>query len=248
MAAMNAVFASPSCSSPLSFPRSSSCYRRSIFASNRPHRSGRQSLNKDHSDRRKNNVVEGVSQKRFTGRGKDDRTYLPPDGSRGDAGLSQSQSTVFKSIGTQKRDEFDLKEPQAWQICSFLFLLQRKLNYLHRTLLLRVDEIGKFEDSAFLNAVVKVKVKRRGDDTKFVAKVPFLILANGTPHEDFWKGAEPLRFGHLPCLQVFRSEDAENIGYVIPTTVVSHFLNDYERSGKYTGKITLDCQISFVRQ
>ncbi|RWW82093.1 hypothetical protein BHE74_00009473 [Ensete ventricosum] len=149
MAAMNAVFASPSCSSPLSFPRSSSCYRRSIFASNRPHRSGRQSLNKDHSDRRKNDVVEGVSQKRFTGRGKDDRTYLPPDGSRGDAGLSQSQSqsTVFKSIGTQKRDKFDLKEPQAWQICSFLFLLQRKLNYLHRTLLLRVCGFYCFLDS-----------------------------------------------------------------------------------------------------
>lgn len=33
----------------------------------------------------------------------------------------------------------------------------------------------------------------------------------------------------------FRSEEAENIGYVIPTTVVSHFLNDYERNGKYTG-------------
>lgn len=33
----------------------------------------------------------------------------------------------------------------------------------------------------------------------------------------------------------FRSEDAENIGYVIPTTVVSHFLNDYERNKKYTG-------------
>ncbi|RWW82094.1 hypothetical protein BHE74_00009472 [Ensete ventricosum] len=230
-------------------------------------------------------------------------------------------------------------------------------------IVLQVDEIGKFEDSAFLNAVVKVycthtapdyslpwqkqrqytstgrhlilsifysafmigdgklltnahcvehgtqvKVKRRGDDTKFVAKV----LARGiecdiallsVESEDFWKGAEPLRFGRLPCLQdsvtvvgyplggdtisvtkgvvsrievtsyahgssdllgiqidaainpgnsggpafndhgecigvafqVFRSEDAENIGYVIPTTVVSHFLNDYERSGKYTG-------------
>ncbi|KAF6136573.1 hypothetical protein GIB67_016029 [Kingdonia uniflora] len=37
------------------------------------------------------------------------------------------------------------------------------------------------------------------------------------------------------AFQVLRSEDAENIGYVIPTTVVSHFLNDYERNGKYTG-------------
>lgn len=35
---------------------------------------------------------------------------------------------------------------------------------------------------------------------------------------------------------MYRSEDVENIGYVIPTTVVSHFLDDYERNGKYTGK------------
>lgn len=33
----------------------------------------------------------------------------------------------------------------------------------------------------------------------------------------------------------FRSDEAENIGYVIPTTVVSHFLNDYQKNGKYTG-------------
>lgn len=37
------------------------------------------------------------------------------------------------------------------------------------------------------------------------------------------------------AFQVYRSEEVENIGYVIPTTVVSHFLNDYERNGKYTG-------------
>ncbi|KAL6208491.1 hypothetical protein ACLB2K_019440 [Fragaria x ananassa] len=151
----------------------------------------------------------------------------------------------------------------------------------------------------------QVKVKRRGDDTKYVAKV----LAKGVDcdialltveGEEFWKGAEPLHFGSLPHLQEavtvvgyplggdtisvtkgvvsrievtsyahgssdllgiqidaaiilvivvvlhsmtkesalvwhFRSEEAENIGYVIPTTVVSHFLNDYERNGKYTG-------------
>ncbi|KAL4588228.1 hypothetical protein LXL04_001110 [Taraxacum kok-saghyz] len=154
----------------------------------------------------------------------------------------------------------------------------------------------------------QVKVKRRGDDTKYVAKV----LAKGmecdiallsVENEKFWKGAEPLQFGHLPRLQdsvtvvgyplggdtisvtkgvvsrievtsyahgsaellgiqidaainpgnsggpafndqgecigvafqVYRSDDVENIGYVIPTTVVSHFLDDYERNGKYTG-------------
>ncbi|RDX69039.1 Protease Do-like 2, chloroplastic, partial [Mucuna pruriens] len=37
------------------------------------------------------------------------------------------------------------------------------------------------------------------------------------------------------AFQVFRSEEAENIGYVIPTTVVSHFLTDYEKNGRYTG-------------
>ncbi|GLT62763.1 hypothetical protein SLA2020_353730 [Shorea laevis] len=154
----------------------------------------------------------------------------------------------------------------------------------------------------------QVKVKRRGDDTKYVAKV----LARGVDcdiallsveSEEFWKGAEPLHFGHLPHLkdavtvvgyplggdtisvtegvvsrievtsyahgssdllgiqidaainpgnsggpafndrgecigvafQAYRSEEVENIGYLIPTTVISHFLNDYERNGKYTG-------------
>ncbi|KAK3137504.1 hypothetical protein QOZ80_5BG0453150 [Eleusine coracana subsp. coracana] len=154
----------------------------------------------------------------------------------------------------------------------------------------------------------QVKVKRRGDDKKYIAKV----LARGTEcdlallsveNEEFWKGSEPLQFGRLPCLQdsvtvvgyplggdtisvtkgvvsrievtpyahgtsdllgiqidaainpgnsggpafneqgecigvafqVYRSDEAENIGYVIPTTVVSHFLNDYKKNGKYTG-------------
>ncbi|CAI9108011.1 OLC1v1007519C1 [Oldenlandia corymbosa var. corymbosa] len=218
----------------------------------------------------------------------------------------------------------------------------------------QVEDAGNFQDSPFLNAVVKVycthtapdyslpwqkqrqftstgsafmigdgklltnahcvehdtqvKVKRRGDDTKYVAKV----LARGVEcdmallsveSKEFWEGAEPLRFGRLPRLQdpvtvvgyplggdtisvtkgvvsrievtsyahgssdllgiqidaainpgnsggpafndqgecigvafqVFRSDEVENIGYVIPTTVVSHFLDDYERNGKYTG-------------
>ncbi|KAL5123767.1 Protease Do-like 2, chloroplastic [Glycine soja] len=154
----------------------------------------------------------------------------------------------------------------------------------------------------------QVKVKKRGDDSKYVAKV----LARGVDcdiallsveSEEFWRDVEPLRLGRLPHLQdsvtvvgyplggdtisvtkgvvsrievtsyahgssdllgiqidaainpgnsggpafndqgecigvafqVLRSEEAENIGYVIPTTVVSHFLTDYERNGRYTG-------------
>ncbi|KAK6937449.1 hypothetical protein RJ641_030957, partial [Dillenia turbinata] len=153
----------------------------------------------------------------------------------------------------------------------------------------------------------QVKVKRRGDDTKYVAKdlargVECDIALLSVESEEFWNGAETLHFGRLPLLQdvvtvvgyplgggtisvtkgvvsqievtsyahgnsggpafndqgecigvafpvgfmcccllknvhfeVFRSEEAKNIGYVIPTTVVSHLLNDYERNGKYTG-------------
>ena len=33
---------------------------------------------------------------------------------------------------------------------------------------------------------------------------------------------------------VLQHEDAENIGYVIPTPVMEHFINDYQRNGQYT--------------
>ncbi|OWM78040.1 hypothetical protein CDL15_Pgr018609 [Punica granatum] len=242
-----------------------------------------------------------VSQKKYSGRSKDERPYPFVDGDKSKADARQSQSTTFSSFGTQRKEKkgflYDFNEQQV--------------------------DPGNFQDAAFLNAVVKsdanysfefypccsafmigdgklltnahcvehdtqVKVKRRGDDVKYVAKV----LARGVDcdiallsveSEEFWKGAEPLQFGRLPRLQdavtvvgyplggdtisvtkgvvsrieiignsggpafndqgecigvafqVYRSDDAENIGYVIPTTVVSHFLSDYERNGKYTG-------------
>lgn len=36
-------------------------------------------------------------------------------------------------------------------------------------------------------------------------------------------------------LQSLKNEDAENIGYVIPPPVIAHFLDDFERNGRYTG-------------
>ncbi|KAJ4768206.1 protease Do-like protein [Rhynchospora pubera] len=154
----------------------------------------------------------------------------------------------------------------------------------------------------------QIKVKKRGDDTKYVAKVLAIgiecdMALLSVENEKFWKGTEPLSFGRLPSLQdsvtvvgyplggdtisvtkgivsrvevtsyahgasdllgiqidaainsgnsggpafndqgecigvafqVLRGDDIENIGYVIPTTVVSHFLQDYEKNGKYTG-------------
>ena len=35
--------------------------------------------------------------------------------------------------------------------------------------------------------------------------------------------------------QSLKGADAENIGYVIPTTVIHHFLSDYDKNGRYTG-------------
>eukprot|EP00899_Mesostigma_viride_P028424 jgi/Mesvir1/8767/Mv02684-RA.2 len=154
----------------------------------------------------------------------------------------------------------------------------------------------------------QVKLKRRGTDTKYVARV----LAIGTEcdialltvdDDNFWEGVQPVQFGVLPKLQdsvmvvgypiggdtmsvtsgvvsrievtsyvhgatellglqidaainsgnsggpafntagecvgiAFQSlkhEDAENIGYVVPTPVVRHFIQDYEKNGVYTG-------------
>ncbi|EYU29924.1 hypothetical protein MIMGU_mgv1a005009mg [Erythranthe guttata] len=36
------------------------------------------------------------------------------------------------------------------------------------------------------------------------------------------------------AFQSLKHEDAENIGYVIPTPVIRHFIQDYEKNGKYT--------------
>jgi len=37
------------------------------------------------------------------------------------------------------------------------------------------------------------------------------------------------------AFQSMRGDDAENIGYVIPTPVLEHFLVDYEKNGRFTG-------------
>lgn len=37
------------------------------------------------------------------------------------------------------------------------------------------------------------------------------------------------------AFQSLKHEDVENIGYVIPTPVIMHFIRDYEKNGAYTG-------------
>lgn len=160
----------------------------------------------------------------------------------------------------------------------------------------------------------QVKLKKRGSDKKFIAKV----LAIGTEcdlallsveDEKFFENITPLKLGALPKLQdsvtvvgypiggvaisvtsgvvsrvevtqyahgatellslqidaainsgnsggpafnskgmvcgvAFQSlkhDDAENIGYVIPTPVITHFVRDYELNKRYTGFPALGC-------
>lgn len=41
------------------------------------------------------------------------------------------------------------------------------------------------------------------------------------------------------AFQSLKHDDAENIGYVIPTPVIMHFIKDYEKNGSYTGNCCL---------
>ncbi|CAH9133952.1 unnamed protein product [Cuscuta epithymum] len=243
----------------------------------------------------------------------------------------RSQSTAGKSLGMQRKGkgvQLDSKEGQVetgnLQDATFLNAVvkvycthtapdyslpwQKQRQYTSTGSAFMIGDGKLLTNAHCIEHDTQVKVKRRGDDTKYVAKV----LARGVEcdiallsveSKEFWKGAEPLSFGHLPRLQdavtvvgyplggdtisvtkgvvsrievtsyahgssellgiqidaainpgnsggpafnddgecigvafqVFRSDEVENIGYVIPTTVVSHFLQDYERNGKYSG-------------
>lgn len=44
------------------------------------------------------------------------------------------------------------------------------------------------------------------------------------------------------AFQSYAGSDAENIGYVIPTPVIHHFLDDYRRNGTFTGFPALGVQ------
>jgi S1-C subfamily serine protease len=47
------------------------------------------------------------------------------------------------------------------------------------------------------------------------------------------------------AFQSLKHEDAENIGYVIPTPVIMHFIQDYEKNGAYTGNLVTALIIKF---
>ncbi|KAJ9543112.1 hypothetical protein OSB04_022819 [Centaurea solstitialis] len=274
---------------------------------------------------------EANSQK-FSRKSRDERQYSNADDHGGINNAEQPQSTASKSFGMQRKSAKGfmgtVKDQQVetakLQDASFLNAVvkvycthtapdyslpwQKQRQYTSTGSAFMIGDGKLLTNAHCVEHNTQVKVKRRGDDTKYVAKV----LAKGmecdiallsVENEKFWKGAEPLQFGHLPRLQdsvtvvgyplggdtisvtkgvvsrievtsyahgsaellgiqidaainpgnsggpafndqgecigvafqVYRSDDVENIGYVIPTTVVSHFLDDYERNGKYTG-------------
>lgn len=276
--------------------------------------------------------VDSISHKKFFGKPNDERPFSHGQNDSRRKDMGRSQSTAFQSTVMQRKDKkgiaYELKEQQAevgnLQDAAFLNAVvkvycthtapdyslpwQKQRQYTSTGSAFMIGDGKLLTNAHCVEHDTQVKVKRRGDDTKYVAKV----LARGVDcdiallsveNEEFWKGAEPLRFGRLPCLQdavtvvgyplggdtisvtkgvvsrievtsyahgssdllgiqidaainpgnsggpafndqgecigvafqVLRSEDTENIGYVIPTTVVSHFLTDYERNGKYTG-------------
>ncbi|BAT95666.1 hypothetical protein LR48_Vigan02g110000 [Vigna angularis] len=290
--------------------------QRPIIASIRCNHSLRLSSSSSKSNRQK----EGAGHKKQ--HSKDERP------SRGNA--VEPQPTSSKAFGILRRNKemFDSKdqqvEPSDLQDSAFLNAVvkvycthtapdyslpwQKQRQYTSTGSAFMIGDRKLLTNAHCVEHDTQVKVKKRGDDSKYVAKV----LARGVDcdiallsveNDEFWRDVEPLRFGRLPHLQdsvtvvgyplggdtisvtkgvvsrievtsyahgssdllgiqidaainpgnsggpafndqgecigvafqVFRSEEAENIGYVIPTTVVSHFLTDYEKNGRYTG-------------
>ncbi|KAI3449551.1 hypothetical protein Pfo_006216 [Paulownia fortunei] len=280
----------------------------------------------------KSAIENEVITQKFPTRARAENPFSNADGRRGRNKTGQSQTTASKSFGVQKKGNqgilVDLNDQQVktgnLQDASFLNAVvkvycthtapdyslpwQKQRQYTSTGSAFMIGDGKLLTNAHCVEHNTQVKVKRRGDDTKYVAKV----LARGVEcdiallsveSKEFWQGAEPLHFGCLPNLQdavtvvgyplggetisvskgvvsrievtsyahgssellgiqidaainpgnsggpafndqgecigvafqVYRSDEVENIGYVIPTTVVSHFLEDYERNGKYTG-------------
>ncbi|KAL3647937.1 Protease Do-like 2, chloroplastic [Castilleja foliolosa] len=271
------------------------------------------------------NEDEFIIQK-FPPKSRDDNHFSNVDGRRGRSKTGQSYSAVSKNKGNQGLVNSKEQQVEASNLHNASLLnavvkvycthtapdyslpWQKQRQYTSTGSAFMIGDGKLLTNAHCVKHNTQVKVKRRGDDTKYVAKV----LARGVEcdiallsveSEEFWQGTEPLHFGHLPNLQdsvtvvgyplggetisvskgvvsrievtsyahgssellgiqidaainpgnsggpafndqgecigvafqVYRSDDVENIGYVIPTTVVSHFLEDYERHGKYTG-------------
>ncbi|CAN6340611.1 unnamed protein product [Urochloa humidicola] len=310
MACVAALFASPAL---LPFPSaaaSSSCSCRLLPAvvarAPRQQPQGRRAL-------RRFDEVEGVSKKRRgIGGGAGGTAGSQASSSRRDRGLAvdfkEAQAAEFDDLEEDKFLNAVVKVYCTHIAPDYGLPWQKQRQHSSSGSAFMIGDGKLLTNAHCVEHDTQVKVKRRGDDKKYIAKV----LARGiecdlallsVENEEFWRGTEALSFGRLPCLQdsvtvvgyplggdtisvtkgvvsrievtpyahgtsdllgiqidaainpgnsggpafneqgecigvafqVYRSDEAENIGYVIPATVVSHFLNDFRKNGKYTG-------------
>ncbi|XP_075098710.1 protease Do-like 2, chloroplastic isoform X2 [Nicotiana tabacum] len=195
------------------------------------------------------NVLKKSSEKeagkqKFPRRSKNEGAFANADDRSSTNEAGRSQPTSIKSFGLQRKGKgvlLDSKEQQvetsSFQDAAFLNAVvkvycthtapdyslpwQKQRQYTSTGSAFMIGDGKLLTNAHCVEHDTQVKVKKRGDDTKYVAKVIVAVL-------------------HSMMMEIalewhFRSDDAENIGYVIPTTVVSHFLEDYERNGKYCG-------------
>ncbi|KAG8663471.1 hypothetical protein MANES_01G213700v8 [Manihot esculenta] len=148
-------------------------------------------------------------QNKSPGKSKDERFY-----SYGDRkGTGKAQSMAYKSFGMQRKDkkefQLDLQEHKVY--CThtapdYSLPWQKQRQYTSTGSAFMIGNGKLLTNAHCVEYDTQVKVKRRGDDRKYVAKV----LARGVDcdiallsveNEEFWEGSEPLQFGHLPRLQ-----------------------------------------------
>lgn len=173
--------------------------------------------------------------------GNGDRWSVTGRGKKG-----KSQPTAYRSFGTQRKEKKEFAvdqkeqqvEPRSLQDADFLNAVvkvycthtapdyslpwQKQRQYTSTGSAFMIGDGKLLTNAHCVEHYTQVKVKRRGDDTKYVAKV----LARGVDcdiallsveSEEFWKGAEPLQLGSLPHLQ----EAVTVVGYPLGGDTIS---------------------------
>ncbi|KAK4558593.1 hypothetical protein RGQ29_008059 [Quercus rubra] len=219
--------------------------RTSIGSISSKHSHSRTSSKSDNGSR-SHREKEAVPQKKTPRRSSNERPCSYADGNSGKGNVGRFQSSAFKSFGTQRKDNkeilFDMKEQQVQpgnlQEAAFFNAVvkvycthtapdyslpwQKQRQFTSTGSAFMIGDGKLLTNAHCVEHDTQVKVKRRGDDTKYVAKV----LARGVDcdmallsveSKEFWEGAEPLTFGHLPRLQ----EAVTVVGYPLGGDTIS---------------------------
>ncbi|GFY98748.1 DEGP protease 2 [Actinidia rufa] len=175
--------------------------------------------------------TDAIQHKKFPGRSKDERTCLSTDGNRGRNNRGRSESTALKALGVQGKDTkgflLDLKDQQV--------KVKRRgddIKYTAKDAVTVVGyPLGGDTISVTKGIVSRIEVTSYGSSELLSIQIDAALNPGNSGGPTFNDRGECIGV----AFQAYRSEETENIGYVIPTMVVSHFLEDYERNGKYSG-------------